>query len=67
MKTFVMTPISVASFWYFFVQNVPVAPLCHAPLAPAAAGVLSGRTLAGDPALARYRPSGRRCRGSLSA
>jgi protease I len=37
---------------YFFAENVPVAQLCHAPLALAAAGVLSGRTLAGYPALA---------------
>ncbi len=36
---------------YFFAENVPVAQICHAPLALATAGVLKGRTLAAYPAL----------------
>ncbi|KAA8922226.1 DJ-1/PfpI family protein [Thermoplasma sp.] len=36
---------------YFFEKNSPVAELCHAPLALAAAGVLKGRTTAAYPAL----------------
>jgi protease I len=37
---------------HFFVDNMPVAQICHAPLALAAAGVLSGRRTAAYPALA---------------
>jgi protease I len=37
---------------HFFGENKPVAQLCHAPLALAAAGVLSGRRTAAYPALA---------------
>ncbi|CAC11607.1 probable intracellular proteinase I [Thermoplasma acidophilum] len=37
---------------YFFEKHSPVAELCHAPLALAAAGVLKGRTTAAYPALA---------------
>ncbi len=36
---------------HFFAENVPVAQICHAPLALAAAGVLKGRTVSGYPAL----------------
>lgn len=36
---------------HFFRQNEPVAQICHAPLALAAAGVLNGRTVSGYPAL----------------
>jgi protease I len=36
---------------YFFQNNKPVAHICHAPLALAAAGVLAGRRVAGYPAL----------------
>src|SRR3984893_2321109 len=36
---------------HFFQQEKPVAQLCHAPLALAAAGVLEGRTAAAYPAL----------------
>lgn len=37
---------------HFFEEKVPVAQICHAPLALAAAGVLNGRTISGYPALA---------------
>jgi deglycase len=37
---------------HFFGDNRPVAQICHAPLALAAAGVLSGRRTAAYPALA---------------
>jgi protease I len=37
---------------HFFGESKPVAQLCHAPLALAAAGVLSGRRTAAYPALA---------------
>jgi protease I len=37
---------------YFFGEEKPVAQLCHAPLALAAAGVLGGRRTAAYPALA---------------
>ena len=37
---------------HFFQQEKPVAQLCHAPLALAAAGVLKGRKSAAYPALA---------------
>jgi protease I len=37
---------------HFFGENKPVAQLCHAPLALATAGVLSGRRTAAYPALA---------------
>lgn len=37
---------------YFFEKEKPVAQICHAPLALAAADVLSGRTTSGYPALA---------------
>lgn len=37
---------------HFFGEDKPVAQLCHAPLALAAAGVLSGRRTAAYPALA---------------
>ena len=37
---------------HFFQQDKPVAQLCHAPLALAAAGVLKGRKTAAYPALA---------------
>jgi protease I len=37
---------------YFFDHEAPVAQLCHAPIALAAAGVLEGRTSAAYPALA---------------
>ncbi len=37
---------------HFFGQEKPVAQLCHAPLALAAAGVLKGRKTAAYPALA---------------
>jgi deglycase len=37
---------------YFFAEEKPVAQLCHAPLALAAAGVLKGRRTAAYPALA---------------
>jgi len=37
---------------HFFSEEKPVAQLCHAPLALAAAGVLSGRRTAAYPALA---------------
>jgi protease I len=36
---------------HFFVQEKPVAQLCHAPLALVAAGVLQGRRIAAYPAL----------------
>ncbi len=36
---------------YFFEKKVPVAQLCHAPIALAAAGVMTGRTSAAYPAL----------------
>jgi protease I len=37
---------------HFFTEDKPVAQLCHGPLVPAAAGVLSGRRTAAYPALA---------------
>lgn len=36
---------------HFFAEQAPVAQICHAPLALAAAGVLKGRTVSGYPAL----------------
>jgi protease I len=37
---------------HFYTEEKPVAQLCHGPLVPAAAGVLSGRRSAAYPALA---------------
>ncbi len=37
---------------FFFDHSAPIAQICHAPLALAAAGVLQGRTISGYPALA---------------